>query len=111
MSWQLSLVGNGTRLGKHWSQLNCQTPRPIHPCDFLIHEKRTLAAISLKPQNELYRVGLVLYAFTNTHMCVLGRQRIASTFQVLSKSIKKQYPVCEILYRHTGYDYYCAPNP
>ena len=79
MSWQLSSDGNGTRLGKHWSELNCQTPRPIHVCDLLIHMKRTLAAISLKPKNEIYRPVLMLYAFTNTHMCVLGPQRIRYT--------------------------------
>jgi hypothetical protein len=30
--------------------------------------KKTLAAISPKPEKEIYRPVLMLYAFTNTHM-------------------------------------------
>ena len=66
MSWQLSMSWQW----EHWSQLNCQTPRPTHACDLLLHEKRTLAAISLKPKNEFYRdYSSVVTHHHYTHVC------------------------------------------
>ena len=87
MSWQLSMSWQW----EHWSQLNCQTPRPTHACDLLLHEKRTLAAISLKPKNEFYRdYSSVVTHHYYTHVCNSAGKDISITIWPLQVTVNAQ---------------------